>query len=279
MPENDQLPAEIGASHHLGPTEWHLYARSLSGWEWSEGPSRQAFPVASVTKMLFAYAIGIAVEEGSVAYEQAVGPPGATLADLMAHTSGLPFIGRSPIARPRTRRIYSNSGVEVAGDHLRRATSIKAPAYVTEAVVGPLDLATVSLTDHVAFGASAGACDLVRFGLETLRPSLIASATMDRITTPWCPDLDGVLPGFGRLTPNPWGLGFELRGHKSPHWTPRSAPATTYGHFGQSGAFLWCDPSRGLACAFVGNSEFSAWHHDTWPQLGDEVLRRFDVAA
>ena len=58
------------------------------------------------------------------------------------------------------------------------------------------------------------------------------------------PGLVGVLPGFGRMDPNDWGLGFELRDAKSPHWTGARNSPRTFGHFGGSGTFLWVDPER-----------------------------------
>ena len=59
--------------------------------------------------------------------------------------------------------------------------------------------------------------------------------------------LAGVLPGYGRQTPNDWGLGCEIRDHKSPHWTAPENSPETFGHFGQSGSFLWVDRAAGLA--------------------------------
>ena len=61
------------------------------------------------------------------------------------------------------------------------------------------------------------------------------------------PGLNGVLPGFGVQRPNDWGLGFEIRDAKSPHWTGSANSGRTYGHFGQSGTFLWVDPAADLA--------------------------------
>ena len=57
----------------------------------------------------------------------------------------------------------------------------------------------------------------------------------------------GVLPGFGRMEPNDWGLGLELRDGKHPHWTGAHNSPGTFGHFGRSGTFLWVDPERRLA--------------------------------
>ncbi len=53
-----------------------------------------------------------------------------------------------------------------------------------------------------------------------------------------------MLPGFGVQRPNDWGLGFEIRDAKSPHWTGSANSGRTYGHFGQSGTFIWVDPDR-----------------------------------
>ena len=86
------------------------------------------------------------------------------------------------------------------------------------------------------------------------------------------PGLRGVLPGFGLPDPCDWGLGFELRDRKSPHWTgARNSPAT-FGHFGRSGTFLWVDPVAGLALACLTDRPFGAWAGEAWPALSDAVL-------
>ena len=72
------------------------------------------------------------------------------------------------------------------------------------------------------------------------------------------PGLGGVLPGFGRQTPNDWGLGLEMRDAKAPHWTgSRNAPETI-GHFGRSGTFLWVDPVAGIALGCLTDLAFGA---------------------
>ena len=86
------------------------------------------------------------------------------------------------------------------------------------------------------------------------------------------PQLDGVLPGYGRQVPNGFGLGLEVRGHKSPHWTgSRNSPAT-FGHFGQSGSFVWVDPVAGRQAVFLGEQPFGAVHKASWPALCDQIL-------
>ncbi len=86
------------------------------------------------------------------------------------------------------------------------------------------------------------------------------------------PGLAGVLPGFGRQNPNDWGFGVEIRDGKSPHWTGRRNSAQTFGHFGQSGTFLWVDPVAGLVLAFLGDRPFGPWATSAWPALSDAVV-------
>jgi CubicO group peptidase (beta-lactamase class C family) len=84
--------------------------------------------------------------------------------------------------------------------------------------------------------------------------------------------LKGVLPGVGAFDPLDWGLGFELRDAKTPHWTgERNSPAT-FGHFGGSGTFVWVDPDAGLALAVLTDREFGPWALEGWPALSDAVL-------
>src|SRR5947199_194599 len=122
----------------------------------TEGPQDREFRLASVTKLLSAYAVLIAVEEGGVEWDQPAGPPGA--------------------------------------------------------------------------GAIATCADLARFAAELQRPRLVAEQTLHEATRETAfPGLDGVLPGFGRQRPNDWGLGFEIRGSKSPHWTGAHSSPETFG--------------------------------------------------
>jgi len=82
-----------------------------------------------------------------------------------------------------------------------------------------------------------------------------------------------VLPSFGRMDPNDWGLAFELRDHKSPHWTSAHNSPRTFGHFGAAGTFLWVDPELGSACGVLTDKEFGAWALEAWPRFNDSVVR------
>ena len=46
----------------------------------------------------------------------------------------------------------------------------------------------------------------------------------------------------------------------------------TFGHFGQSGSFLWVDPAAAVACASLSDRGFGGWARTAWPALGDAVL-------
>jgi CubicO group peptidase (beta-lactamase class C family) len=114
--------------------------------------------------------------------------------------------------------------------------------------------------------------DALRLGGELLRPTLIAPETLQEAVSVQFPGLAGVLPGFGRWDPNDWGLGFELKDGKRPHWTGERNSPRTFGHFGGSGTFLWVDPTVDLACAVLTDRAFGDWALEAWPALSDAVL-------
>src|SRR5690606_39217681 len=114
--------------------------------------------------------------------------------------------------------------------------------YIREAVLGPLGMAASELQGSVAAHMWSTVDDLAAFAAELLAPTLVAPETLAEATTEQFPGLAGVLPGFGNHDPNPWGLGFEIKGGKSPHWTPTTGSPRMFGHFGGAGTFLWVDP-------------------------------------
>jgi CubicO group peptidase (beta-lactamase class C family) len=237
----------------------------------SHGPREQAFRWASVTKLVTAVAVLVAAEEGVVDLDEAAGPPGSTVRHLLAHASGLSFDPGPPIAKPGQRRIYSNAGFEVLAEHVERAAEMPFARYLAEAVLQPLAL-EAELRGSPAHGLHGSLEDLLRFGAELQRPSLIAPETLAEATSVQFPGLVGVLPDIGRMDPNDWGLGFELRDAKSPHWTGTRNSPRTFGHFGGSGSFLWVDPEPGMALASLSDLDFGLWALEAWPKLSDDVL-------
>ena len=238
------------------------------------GPLDRALPLASVTKLLTAMAVLVAVEEETLGLDDPAGPEGSTVAHLLAHASGLGLDG-ARITLPGRKRIYSNAGFGVLAEMLAARAGIPFEAYATEAVLEPLGMTATRMAGHPAWGAVGTAGDLLALGRELLAPRVLSPAMLARATTVAFPGLDGVLPGFGRQHPNDWGLGFELRDGKAPHWTGRANSPATFGHFGRSGTFLWVDPVAGLACAGVTDRDFGPWAAEAWPQLSDQVLASF----
>ena len=237
----------------------------------THGPSSAAVPWASVTKILTGLAILVALEEGTVDLEEEAGPPGATLRHLLSHASGLPLDGEEPLTQPGLRRMYSNTGIELAARLLEERAEMPFADYFAQAVVAPLGLAG-RLEGSPAHGYRGPLDDLLALGRELLAPTLVAPETLGEAATVQFPGLAGVLPGLGRLEPNDWGLTFELRDAKSPHWTGARNSERTFGHFGASGTFLWVDPDAGAACAALTDRRFGGWAREAWPPFSDAVL-------
>jgi CubicO group peptidase (beta-lactamase class C family) len=237
----------------------------------THGPRDAELRWASVTKLLTGLAALVAVEEGTVDLDEPAGPPGSTLRHLLSHASGLPPEEGPPLMAPERRRIYSNYGIELAAQLVGERGGMPFAEYLRGAVVEPLGL-TGTLQGSPAWGYRGPLDDLLALGRELLAPTLVARETLHEATTVQFPGLDGVLPSFGRMEPNDWGLTFELRDAKSPHWTGSGNSPRTFGHFGAAGTFLWVDPDAGLALGVLTDREFGEWAIEAWPRLSDGVL-------
>ncbi|MDN5857436.1 MAG: beta-lactamase family protein [Pseudonocardia sp.] len=238
----------------------------------SAGDTGRAFRLASVTKPLAAYAVLVAVEEGAIGWDTPAGPHGSTVRHLAAHASGLSFTDGVAQARPGTRRIYSNAGFDALGAAVAAGAGMPFARYLDEAVLHPLGMAGSRLDGSPAADAVSTVADLARFAAELQAPTLVHPDTLRDATTVAFPGLDGVLPGYGRQRPNDWGLGFEIRDGKTPHWTGAASSPRTFGHFGQSGTFLWVDPDAGMACVVLTDRDFGEWAVTAWPRFTDAVL-------
>ncbi|HJQ46818.1 MAG TPA: serine hydrolase domain-containing protein [Amycolatopsis sp.] len=236
------------------------------------GDGARAFRLASVSKLLTAYAALIATEEGVVELDTPAGPEGSTVRHLLAHTSGLAFDTHKVMAPPGTRRLYSNAGFEQLADALTEHSGIPFADYQRDAVFVPLGMGSTKLDGSPAADIVSTVDDLIVFAAELQQPSLLAPETVAEAASVEFPGLNGVLPGFGHQKPNDWGLGFEIRDHKSPHWTGARSSPRTFGHFGQSGTFLWVDPDAGAACVALTDRDFGPWAAETWPGFTDAVL-------
>lgn len=242
------------------------------------GDGAREYRLASVTKPLVARAAQVAVEEGVVDLDSPAGPPGATVRHLLSHASGYSMHSAQTLAEPGTRRVYSNFGFGVLAETIEAQSGIDFGRYLSEAVFEPLGMTASRLDGGAAaagFGGISTVDDLVVFAADLLAPRTVSAQLHAEAISVQFPGLTGVLPGFGVQRPNDWGLGFEIRDDKSPHWTGTRNSPRTFGHFGQTGTFLWVDPARELSLVVLTARDFDEWAKPLWPALSDEVLREF----
>jgi CubicO group peptidase (beta-lactamase class C family) len=237
----------------------------------THGPRDAVLRWASVTKLVTAMAALVAAEEGTIDLDEPAGPEGSTVRHLLAHASGLPFQPGMPSSVPERRRIYSNVGFETLADHIAAAAVMPFERYLADGVLRPLGM-RAELRGSPAADVYGDLDDLLRFAAELQRPTLIAQETLDEATTVQFPGLVGVVPDVGRFDPNDWGLGFELKDAKEPHWTGSRNSPRTFGHFGGTGTLLWVDPAAGVALGALTDREFGPWALEAWPRLSDAVL-------
>ena len=237
------------------------------------GETSRSQRIASVSKPLAAWAVLVAVEEGSVSLDDPVGQDGCTLRHLLSHAGGYPFDGTEPVGRPGAKRIYSNTGYDMVAAHVADRTGFAFDEYLDEAVFAPLGMNHSELRGSCAKDVHSTVEDLVLFAGELRRPSLVSRGTYTEAVTVQFAEIDGILPGIGPMSPCPWGLGPEIRGHKHPHWTSPENSAATFGHFGGTGTFLWYDPVVDTACVMLAEREFDEWGMEHWPAFNSAVLR------
>ncbi|MGB9224397.1 serine hydrolase domain-containing protein [Mycobacterium sp.] len=264
----DDWPVASAAAAVIGP----------SGVLAAHGDTKREFVLASVTKPLVARAAQIAIEEGVVDLDTPAGPPGSTIRHLLAHASGLAMNSENTLAAPGTRRMYSNYGFTVLAEAVARESGIEFSHYLTEAVFEPLGMSGTRLEGGMpaaGYGGKSTVADLAAFAKDLLRPATVSPQMHAEATAVQFPGLDGVLPGYGAQRPNDWGLGFEIRDSKSPHWTGGRNSARTYGHFGQAGGFIWADPEADLALVVLTDRDFGDWAHGVWPTLSDAVIAEY----
>jgi CubicO group peptidase (beta-lactamase class C family) len=247
-----------------------------AGVRQAHGQTRELLRIASVSKLLSAYALLIAVEEGAVELDEPAGPPGSTLRHLLSHTAGYGFESDAEaISPPGARRIYSNRGIEEAATLLALAAGMTFTDYLAEAVLDPLGMTGTDPSGSPAFGLHSTVGDLAIFAAELLAPKLLAAQSVDMAFTVQFPGLSGIVPGVGRFDPCDWGLGFERNFGRPGHWAGQAVSPDTGGHFGGSGSFLWADRSRGLACVCLTGRDFGPWALEAWPPLCDAVVAEF----
>ncbi len=247
------------------------------------GDTNRVFRLASLAKPMTSWAVLVAVEEGIVDLdaelpESFASQRNCTLRHLLSHAGGYPFNGTTPIAVPERTRTYSNGGIELAAALVELGSEITFAEYLRLAVFEPLGMQDSELRGSPAHRVWSTADDVVRFLSEVRNPSLVSAATAAEAVRVQYPTLAGMVPGVGRYAQCPWGLGFEIRGDKSPHWTGARNSPGTYGHFGGAGTLMWTDPRADVSLVALTDRPFDEWNTEAlrhWPQLSDSVIEEF----
>jgi CubicO group peptidase (beta-lactamase class C family) len=239
----------------------------------ARGAVDEVLPFASVTKPLAAYAVLIAVQDGALHLDEPAGPEGATVRHLLAHAGGLNFEAGPLIGEPGARRGYSNAGYELLGTLVADRVGVSFADHLDHEVLTPLGMVDTALDGSPAKDGRGTVTDLLAFCRELLAPTLLDADLHREATTVAFPGLDGVLPGHGRQSPNDWGLGFEIKDGKDPHWTGATMSPASFGHFGQSGSFVVVDPDAGIGLASLADRPFGDWSREAWPPLMDAAIR------
>ncbi|MEZ0360123.1 serine hydrolase domain-containing protein [Mycobacterium sp. SA01] len=240
------------------------------------GDVTHQFRLASVTKPLSARAAQVAIEEGVVELDTPAGPPGSTVRHLLSHASGLAMHSAEVMAEPGKRRVYSNYGFQVLAETIEQNSEIEFGRYLAEAVFEPLGMTASRLeggAEAAGYGGVSTVADLEAFAADLLAPKTVSAQLHEQAISVQFPGLTGVLPGFGVQRPNDWGLGFEIRDKKSPHWTGLANSPRTFGHFGQTGTFIWVEPELALSLVVLTDRDFDEWAKPVWRAISDEVLR------
>lgn len=258
------------------PQSCHL----LGTW----GDQDKVYPWMSVTKLVTSRTILGAVENGVLDLDQPLShlsgvsePRPVSVADLLAHRSGLDYEKREFTRATHSRRVYSNSGYEILGELLSQRSGVSFTTWVAEMVFSPLGIKR-KMRGSPAWGMHGSLRELLAFAFEAACPRFLSRELFAAWSRSDGMVLPGVVPGYGFHRDNAWGLGCEIRATKDPHWTLPDSSPDTYGHFGQSGSFLWIDPAAHLGAVFLGQEPFGGLHKRLWVQL-NRVLREVAETA
>lgn len=225
---------------------------------------------ASVSKLAVALAFGVEEEWGLHRFTEGLGPRGATLANLLSHSAGLGLEEGDPTSPVGTRRVYSNYGVDLAVAAV--VGEANAAQWLAQRVFTPLGMESSALEGRPASGVVGSTRDLSTLAVAWLRPDAVSRETRDRMVAPYIPGLAGVVPGFGRFDPCPWGLGPEVAGEKR-HWMG-DWPPESFGHFGQSGSLALMNAREGIGVVALAGAPFGPWAVELWPRWSSGLLAR-----
>lgn len=214
---------------------------------------------------------------------------------------------RTPLAHaPNAKVHYSDVGYSLLAVIVERCTSQPFPAALQTLVLDPLGIeaylgvepprrpAIIDVGDSMFAGTSLefynspffralgeptggmlttidGALRLVR-AYHDVPLNFLTAETRAAARSNQTDGLGGGIMGWFDLPHCPWGLGPGLWG-TFPPLVPQAASPTSFGHFGASGCFVWCDPAANIAWAIFGTQVAdSGWCNGSVPAIGAALL-------
>ncbi len=159
-------------------------------------------------------------------------------------------LGLAPADAPRTARVWQSGryGEDELfnSERFRRDGPPQGGGFATARAYGKL------LSCLLAGGTADGG-------------ALLAEETVEEMLAPQFGPLPGGVNGVGEWPNLCWGLGFDVRGQREPHWAGPSLGPRTASHFGASGTLAWLDPERGLGLVALANrGSYSGWWREPW---------------
>lgn len=252
------------------------------------GDKDSPYELASVTKLLTAITICDVVASGFVNLTDQILDPSlkysdVTLYDLLSHTSGLSFDGKDKQAAPRTKRIYSNYGVELAAGFITmRLQNEFGPLTVQNLFDDGLGVllreergSKIDFYGSPAHGAHANLIALTKLVREMRQPTFIDEEMHSQMRSIFMQNLKGVIPGWGSFKDCAFGIGYEIKSNKSPHWMGSISSDKSFGHFGQSGVFVMHDPVNNISIVALGDKPFDKSLKKLWPGYVDNIFKSF----
>jgi CubicO group peptidase (beta-lactamase class C family) len=240
------------------------------------------YEFASVTKLITTHVIADGVQSGFGSFDDDVISEelmsAATLADVLSHASGIRPEGQPSIA-PRTKRIYTNEAYDLAEKFfismLGSGFDDENIGSIFEEGLNSSLATTITIDGSCAKSASGTFDDLATFCREIREPQFLDPHIHSELTRVHCDGLEGIVPGWGNYANNTWGIGYEIKGTKHPHWMGTLSSPHTYGHFGQSGAFVMHDPVNNISIASVSSESFGPWAKIAWPHMIDQIFQQY----
>ncbi len=226
----------------------------------------------------------------------------ATFAETIASTLNI------PLAFPTGTRVgYSNVGYWLLGGVIETVSGgsfadvmrseVFTPAGLTETFIDPPESEYPRIARRYgrakimnapygrrlaspSAGIFATARDLVKFAAHFFptrqdeNSRLLSPASVVLMSSDQTRGLPGGIEGIQEWPLCPWGLGWEIKGAKRPHWTGDLTSGRTFCHIGQGGTLLWADPVSRISLAILANRDISTgWATDParWARLTDLV--------